>query len=165
MVESEVSNSIYSISCDARSWNEDSPKLTYEVHNVMAKELIACGVNLDYSPYCDILTNEKNQVIGDRAFGRDAETVEKHISAAIRGLQSNGVMACAKHFPGHGDTTKDSHYHLPYITKSKEELLELEVKTFQKASKARVEFIMMAHLVVDCIDKDLPATLSKPAYT
>ena len=143
----------------------DSPKLTYEVHKVMAEELACCGINLNYSPCSDVFTNPSNKVIGDRAFGRTSEVVEKHVSAAIRGLHTANVLACAKHFPGHGDTLKDSHYDLPYITKSLEELKQIELIPFVKASKSRLEFMMMAHLVVDAIDPTLPCTLSPKAYT
>jgi len=143
---------------------KNSPKLTFEVHKTLADELSLCGVNLDFSPCTDIWTNENNKVIGDRAFSNNAEDVEKHVSAAIRGLHTGNVLACSKHFPGHGNTTKDSHYDLPYVTKTLEELRELELIPFYKASKSRVEFIMMAHLVVDAIDKDLPCTLSSKAY-
>jgi beta-N-acetylhexosaminidase len=142
----------------------DSPKLTFEVHRILAEELSACGINVDYSPCCDIWTNPKNNVIGDRSFGTEKEIVEKHVSAAIRGLHAGSVLACAKHFPGHGDTLKDSHYDLPYVTKSKEDLEALELIPFVKASKSRVEFMMMAHLVVDAIDKELPTSLSPKAY-
>jgi beta-N-acetylhexosaminidase len=143
---------------------KDSPKLTFELHQLMAKQLKACGVNLDYSPCCDIWSNRENKVIGDRAFGRTPQIVEKHVSAAIRGMQSENVLTCAKHFPGHGNTLKDSHYDLPFVKKSLKELEEFELIPFQKASKSRVEFMMMAHLVVDAIDPDNPCTLSKKAY-
>ena len=142
----------------------DSPKLTFELHQLMSQELNACGINVDYSPCCDVWTNKNNKVIGDRAFGSEPELVEKQVSAAIRGLHANNVLACAKHFPGHGDTTKDSHFDLPFVKKSLKELRDLELKPFYRASKSRVEFIMMAHLVVDAIDKELPCTLSKKAY-
>lgn len=142
----------------------DSPKLVFEAHEIMAKELSSCGINLSYSPCCDILTNPENKVIGDRAFGSDPESVEKFISAAIRGLQTNGVLACAKHFPGHGGTTKDSHFDLPLVKTSIEELRQREIQPFVKASKSRVEFMMMAHLMVDCLDEKLPTTLSPKAY-
>lgn len=142
----------------------DSPKLVFEAHQVMAKEMAACGINLSYSPCCDILTNPENTVIGDRAYGRDAETVEKYISAAIRGLQTNGVLACAKHFPGHGGTTQDSHFDLPLVKTSLAELVQRELVPFVKASKSRVEFMMMAHLMVDALDDKLPTTLSPKAY-
>jgi len=142
----------------------NSPKLIFEVHEVMAKELNACGVNLLYSPCCDILTNPENKVIGDRAYGTDAATVEKYISAAIRGLQTHGVMACAKHFPGHGDTLKDSHLDLPLIKNSIDQLRKRELIPFIKASKSRVEFMMMGHLLVDALDDKMPTSLSKKAY-
>ncbi|MFL5783346.1 MAG: beta-N-acetylhexosaminidase [Bacteriovoracaceae bacterium] len=142
----------------------DSPKLVFEMHQVMAKELSACGINMSYSPTCDILTNPENKVIGDRAYGTDAETVEKYISAAIRGLQTNGVLACAKHFPGHGDTSKDSHFDLPLVKTSLQQLRDRELIPFIKASKSRVEFMMMAHLLVDAIDDKLPTSVSAKAY-
>lgn len=145
--------------------NNDSPKLTFELHLQMAKELSACGINLDFSPCCDIWSNPNNTVIGDRAFGKDAETVEKHVSAAIRGLHAGNVLACGKHFPGHGDTTKDSHFDLPYVTANLEALEEKELRPFLKAAKSRVEFMMMAHLVVDAIDPKLPCTVSPKAYS
>lgn len=142
----------------------DSPKLTYEVHSVMAKELAACGINLSFSPVCDVWTNPDNKIVGDRAFGHSPEEVDKHVSAAIRGLQTNGVLACAKHFPGHGNTLKDSHYDLPLIKDSLDELRAREVQPFVKAAKSRVEFMMMAHLQVDAIDEELPTSLSPKAY-
>jgi beta-N-acetylhexosaminidase len=142
----------------------NSPKLIYAVHELLAKELAACGVNLSYSPCCDILTNPENKVIGDRAYGCDAETVEKYISAAIRGLQTNGVLACAKHFPGHGDTSQDSHFDLPLVKTSLAEMRQREMIPFIKASKSRVEFMMMAHLMVDALDEKMPTSLSAKAY-
>src|SRR5690606_7035954 len=94
----------------------------------------------------------------------DAESVTKYVSSAIRGLQTNGVMACAKHFPGHGCTTKDSHEDLPVVKKSLVELQEVEFQPFIKAIKSRVEFLMMAHLQVDAIDEKWPTSLSEKAH-
>ena len=142
----------------------NSPKLVFEVHQIIAKELSACGINLSYSPCCDILTNPENKVVGDRAYGKDAETVEKFISAAIRGLQTSGLLSCAKHFPGHGSTSKDSHFDLPLVKTTLEELRKREMIPFIKASKSRVEFMMMAHLQVDALDNNLPTSLSPKAY-
>lgn len=142
----------------------NSPKMCFQVHTIMAEELAACGINLNFSPCCDILTNPNNKVIGDRAFGADEDTVSKYISSAIRGLQTSNILSCAKHFPGHGSTTKDSHYGLPYVKTTIEDLRNLEFKPFIKAIKSRVEFIMMGHLVVDAIDPNLPTTLSENAY-
>jgi beta-N-acetylhexosaminidase len=142
----------------------NSPKLVFEAHEILAKELAACGINLSYSPCCDILTNPENKVIGDRAYGTDAASVEKYISAAIRGLQTNGILACAKHFPGHGSTSQDSHFDLPLVKTSIEEMRKREMIPFIKASKSRVEFMMMAHLMVDALDQKLPTSLSPKAY-
>ncbi|EQC51259.1 beta-N-acetylhexosaminidase [Bacteriovorax sp. DB6_IX] len=142
----------------------DSPKQSFAAHSVMGKELRACGININLSPVCDVFTNPNNKVIGDRSFGHDKETVSLFVSSAIRGLQTEDIMACAKHFPGHGCTTKDSHYDLPIVKKSLEELREEEFEPFVKAVKSRVEFVMMAHMQVDSIDEELPCTLSKNAY-
>ncbi len=144
--------------------NLNSPKLVFEVHEVMAKELNACGVNLIYSPCCDILTNPDNKFIGDRSYGRDAQTVEKFISAAIRGVQTSGVLACAKHFPGHGETARDPQFDLPLVKTSIEELRQRELVPFLKASRSRVEFVLMGHLLVDALDDKFPASLSSKAY-
>ncbi|MBT3584235.1 MAG: beta-N-acetylhexosaminidase [Halobacteriovoraceae bacterium] len=142
----------------------NSPKVCFTVAKIMAEELLALGVNVNFAPCCDVLTHEENQVIGDRAFGRDAETVSKYISSIIRGLQTNSILACAKHFPGHGATAEDSHFELPYLEKSLEELEGLELIPFVKAVKSRVEFVMMAHIRVDAFDNKLPASLAPEAY-
>lgn len=142
----------------------NSPKLIFEVHEVMAKELHACGVNLCFSPTCDILTNPDNKVSSETAYGNDVESVEKFITASIRGLQTNGVLACAKHFPGQGDVARDPLYDLPMVKTSIELMKSRELIPFIKASKSRVEFIMMAHLLVDELDQKLPTSLSPKAY-
>lgn len=142
----------------------DSPKLTFEVHKLIADQLRECGVNLNFAPVCDIWSNPKNNVIGDRAFGTTPDVVEKHVSAAIRGIQTAKIISCAKHFPGHGDTIKDSHNELPFVVKPLAEIESFELLPFQKAAKSRVEMMMMAHLVIDELDKENPATLSKACY-
>ena len=142
----------------------DSPKLCFEISQLMSNELLSCGVNINLGPVCDIFTNPKNTVIGDRSFGKTADDVSKYISAMIRGQQTSGIMSCAKHFPGHGDTLEDSHFKLPVVNKSLEELREQEFIPFIKAVKARVDFVMMAHLKVDSIDQDNICTFSPKAY-
>lgn len=138
----------------------NSPKLFFEIHQIMAKELRACGININLAPCSDILTNINNKVIGDRSFGEDPENCSKFVTAAVRGLQTQNVIACAKHFPGHGSTTKDSHFDLPIVKTKKEDLLRNEFLPFSRAIKAKVELIMMGHLVVDAFDSDLPSSLS-----
>jgi len=141
-----------------------SPKICYHITKIIADELKSCGINLNFSPVCDILSEKTGNVIGDRAYGNDPETVSKYISSVIRGFQANGVLSCAKHFPGHGETSKDSHKELPHITRSLEELSSHEFIPFVKAIKSRCEFMMMGHLVVDGLDEEHPATLSKKTY-
>lgn len=142
----------------------DSPKLCFSVAKIMAEELLACGVNVNLSPVCDIYTNKQNKVIGDRSYGTDEEEVSKYVTAMIRGFQTHNLISCAKHFPGHGDTSKDSHFDLPIVKTEMSELREREFQPFIKAIKARVEIVMMAHLIVDAIDSDLPTSLSPKAY-
>jgi beta-N-acetylhexosaminidase len=143
---------------------KDSPKTVYEAHRIIGQELKACGVNFNFSPCCDVLRDNTTNAIGDRAFSNDPTTVEKFVSSAIRGLQTTGITACAKHFPGHGNTSKDSHFDLPHIKQSLQEFHDIDLVPFNKASRSKVEFFLMAHLVCDAIDPDLPCTLSKKAY-
>jgi len=142
----------------------ESPKLFFDVASIMSEELLACGVNFNLSPVCDIWNNEQNKVIWDRAFGTDHESVSKYISSMIRGFQTNGLLSCAKHFPGHGNTIKDSHFDLPIVKKSLEQIRAEEFQPFIKAIKARVDFVMMAHIIVEEIDSDLPCSLSAKAH-
>jgi beta-N-acetylhexosaminidase len=142
----------------------DSPKIVFEVAEIMADELLSVGVNLNLAPVCDIWTNDQNKVIWDRAFGTDAESVSKFISSMIRGFQTKNLMSCAKHFPGHGNTLKDSHYDLPIVKKSLNDLRNEEFIPFIKAIKARVDFVMMAHIIVDDIDQKFPCSLSPLAH-
>jgi beta-N-acetylhexosaminidase len=141
-----------------------SPKACFELHLSMGKELQSCGVNLNFSPVCDIWTNPENEVIGDRSFGTSAEVVEQFISGAIRGLQSSGILACAKHFPGHGDTKEDSHFFLPKNTMTLNQMREREFLPFLKAAKSRVEFMMVAHIIVPEWDEGKPCSLVKKTY-
>lgn len=142
-----------------------SPKLIFDVHEILAKEMAACGINLSFSPCCDILINKENKYITSMAYGMDADVVEKNISAAIRGLQTNKILACAKHFPGQGNTTQDPRFHLPLVKTSLEDIKTRDIIPFIKASKSRTEFMMMGHLLVDAIDDKLPATLSSKVYS
>jgi beta-N-acetylhexosaminidase len=127
----------------------------------LAAELSAVGITLDYAPVLDILTNAKNPVIGDRALAEDAESVGRLGAAIIRGLQDNGIAACGKHFPGHGDTSADSHFELPVVEHSPDRIRRVECVPFREAIKANVAFIMTAHVLVPSFDEQKPATLSR----
>ena len=126
----------------------------------LAAELKAVGVTLDYAPVLDIHTNPANPVIGDRALAESAETVAVLGAAIIRGLQDNGVAACGKHFPGHGDTSVDSHLALPVVEHPPDRIRRVECVPFREAIRADVAFMMTAHVLVPSIDADRPATLS-----
>lgn len=132
-----------------------------EVAEAMAREIRCLGVNLSWAPLADIDSNPANPVIGKRAFGRTPEEVSGAAVAYAEALMANGVMACAKHFPGHGDTSADSHLELPYLDLSMAELEERELKPFQALVEAAVPFVMTAHVMFKKVDPDWPATLSE----
>ncbi|HSL65408.1 MAG TPA: glycoside hydrolase family 3 protein [Gaiellaceae bacterium] len=139
----------------------DDPALTEAVAGSIAAELAAAGVNLNLAPVADVNTNPENPVIGVRSFGSDPELVARHVRAFVTGTQACGVAACAKHFPGHGDTTVDSHLALARVERSREELAGVELLPFAAAVGAGVAAVMTGHLVVPAIDAE-PATLSAP---
>jgi beta-N-acetylhexosaminidase len=126
----------------------------------LAAELSACGIRWDFAPVVDVDTNPQNVVIGDRSFGDDPERVGRLGAAMIRGLQDGGVVACAKHFPGHGDTDVDSHLALPAVDHSRSRLDDVELRPFRAAIEADVASIMTAHVLARELDDRLPATLS-----
>jgi beta-N-acetylhexosaminidase len=126
----------------------------------LAAELHAVGITLDYAPVLDIHTNPKNPVIGDRALAEDADLVARLGAAIVRGLQDNGVAACGKHFPGHGDTSADSHLDLPLVEHPPDRIRRVECVPFREAIRADVAFIMTAHVLVPSLDEKRPATLS-----
>jgi beta-N-acetylhexosaminidase len=131
----------------------------------LAAELKAVGITLDYAPVLDVHTNPKNPVIGDRALAENARTVAELGSAIVRTLQGEGIAACGKHFPGHGDTSTDSHQELPLVEHPPERLRETEFVPFKAAIEARVATIMTAHVFVPSLDDRLPATLSRRIVT
>jgi len=131
----------------------------------LASELKAVGVTLDYAPVLDVHTNPKNPVIGDRALAERAQTVAELGSAIVRTLQDEGIAACGKHFPGHGDTSTDSHHELPLVEHPPERLRETEFVPFRAAIDAGVATIMTAHVFVPSLDETRPATLSHRIVT
>ncbi len=141
-----------------------SPKLCYEVHEQMAKELSYCGVNVNLSPCADILIDPNCDVIGDRSFGDSKEIVSEFASSAVRGLQTNGVFSCLKHFPGHGNTSVDSHEDLPTINDELDVIKDRDIFHFKRAVKSKCGFVMMAHLNIPSVDKEKMTTVSPKAY-
>ncbi|SCL24590.1 beta-N-acetylhexosaminidase [Micromonospora rhizosphaerae] len=138
----------------------DDPGLTEEVARDLGAELAAVGVTLNYAPDADVNSNPGNPVIGVRSFGAEPGLVARHTAAWIRGLQAGGVAACAKHFPGHGDTRVDSHHGLPRIGGDRARLDAIELAPFRAAVAAGVQAVMTGHLLVPALDPELPATLS-----
>ena len=128
--------------------------------HALASELKAVGINLDYTPVLDILTNPKNPAIGDRALAGRAEDVARLGRRIITTLQDAGIAACGKHFPGHGDTTTDSHHELPLIEHPPDRLDAIELVPFRAAIEANVASIMTAHILIPAYDEERPATLS-----
>jgi beta-N-acetylhexosaminidase len=141
------------------------PALSKRLAAALGRELAALGFNLDFAPVLDVDSNPDNPVIGDRAFSSDADTVARLGRAFIEGLQSAGVMACGKHFPGHGDTSQDSHLHLPRVAHDKARLDAVELPPFRTASLRDVAAMMTAHVVYEELDPGVPATLSRRVAT
>ncbi|MCA9794380.1 MAG: hypothetical protein KC910_21380, partial [Candidatus Eremiobacteraeota bacterium] len=140
---------------------------TFEAHRIMGREMASLGIHLDFAPCLDVNCNPDNPIIGVRSFGDDPELVGRHGQAAIRGLREGGVGSTAKHFPGHGDTSQDSHIALATVPHSRERLEKVELAPFRAAIQAEVEAIMTAHITFPAFDPTpgLPATLSHPILT
>jgi beta-N-acetylhexosaminidase len=126
----------------------------------LAAELHAVGISLDYTPVLDVLTNPKNPVIGDRSLAERAEDVARLGTVIIRTLQGAGIAACGKHFPGHGDTSVDSHFEMPLLDHPPDRLDAVELVPFKAAIAADVASIMTAHILIPSLDEEFPGTLS-----
>lgn len=137
--------------------------LAYRLGTAVAAQCKRLGVHINFAPVVDVNNNPKNPIINARSFGEDKEWVSKLGIAYMRGMQDNGVMACAKHFPGHGDTETDSHKDLPTINKSIEELEQLELYPFKQLIDAGVRSMMVAHLDIPSLESEphIPTTLSE----
>lgn len=138
----------------------NSSELAYSAAATIAKELRAVGINMNMAPVLDVNSNPENPVIGDRAFGADPGLVAELGQATIGGLQDNMVVACGKHFPGHGDTSTDSHKVLPVVDAGLQRLRDTEFPPFQHAIRFGVASLMTAHVLYRALDPDAPATLS-----
>jgi beta-N-acetylhexosaminidase len=137
------------------------PALTHEMYKVIARELRAVGLNTLFAPCADCNSNPRNSIIGMRAFGERPELVSELVAAAVQGAQAGGVVATAKHFPGHGDTSLDSHRGLPSVTRNEQTLRALDLAPFASAVRAGVGMVMTAHILFSALDSEWPATLSK----
>ncbi|MCL5773661.1 MAG: beta-N-acetylhexosaminidase [Firmicutes bacterium] len=141
-------------------------EFAYESAALMAKELRSLGINMDFAPVVDINTNPGNPVIGVRSFSDNIELAVQMAEKSVKGFQESGVAACAKHFPGHGDTELDSHLSLPTVRKTAEYLENADLKPFVSAIHSRVESVMTAHVFYPAIDREkIPATFSPVIMT
>jgi beta-N-acetylhexosaminidase len=136
-----------------------------QVGRALGDELAALGFDIDFAPVLDVHTNPANPIIGDRAFGSTAETVARRALGFARGLAAAGVLACGKHFPGHGDTATDSHLELPRIDHPWDRLERVELLPFRQAAAAGLPMIMTAHVVFAALDPARPATVSEQVVT
>jgi beta-N-acetylhexosaminidase len=141
------------------------PTRTAAVGRALGEELAALGIGWDFAPVLDVHTNPANPVIGNRAFGSTPEAVAAHGLAFWRGLRAAGLVGCAKHFPGHGDTRTDSHHELPVVEHDLDRLRRVELAPFAAAARAGVEAFMTAHVLYPALDPDRPATLSRRIAT
>jgi beta-N-acetylhexosaminidase len=140
----------------------NSVDLARQLGEIMGRELRAVNIDIDLAPVLDVDTNPNNPVIATRSLGPDPQLVSRLACAIIQGMQSMGVAACGKHFPGHGDTTKDSHFTLPYLKHNLDRLNQIELHPFRAAIAAKIATIMTSHIVFEAIDPIFPATMSKP---
>ncbi|HEY8073321.1 MAG TPA: beta-N-acetylhexosaminidase [Labilithrix sp.] len=142
----------------------DDEDLLRRLASAQARELRALGFTMSFAPIADVHTRATNPIIGDRAFATTPERVARLAGAWADGLARGGLLSCAKHFPGHGDTTVDSHLALPRVERAREELDRIEIAPFAALAK-RVDAMMTAHVVYDALDPARPATLSRAVCT
>jgi beta-N-acetylhexosaminidase len=135
-------------------------KLAFEMGALMGRELRAVNLDIDFAPVLDVDTNPNNPVIGARSLGADPAIVAKLGCAVLNGMQAQGVAACAKHFPGHGDTNQDSHFTLPRLDHPIDRLEQVELPPFRDAIACNVATIMTSHILFSSVDPELPATMS-----
>ncbi len=143
----------------------DDAGLTRRVARALGTQLAAIGINLDFAPVADVDSNPANPIIGDRAFGSDPDVVSRHVVAFVEGLRDAGVLGCAKHFPGHGDTAHDSHLELPSLRHDRARVGRVELPPFRAAGRAHVASVMTAHVVFEGIAPGVPATLARSVVT
>nr|WP_245353104.1 beta-N-acetylhexosaminidase [Clostridium punense] len=143
----------------------NNSEFSYKIGRLLGFELKEFGLNLDFAPVLDINSNPNNPVIGDRSFGNNLEIVSKLGIETMKGIQSQNVIPTIKHFPGHGDTSVDSHLELPIVNKTLKELMKLELIPFKRAIDQGADVVMIAHMLIPELDKNNPASMSKMVIT
>ena len=145
--------------------NKNDNKLAYDIGKNIGYTLGSFGFNMDFAPVLDVNSNPNNTVIGDRSFSNDKDKVASLGASEINGFKDSNIISVAKHFPGHGDTSIDSHYALPIINKTLDELKSVEFVPFKKAIEEKVPAIMVSHILMPQIDANNPASMSKTIIT
>ncbi|WP_243158803.1 beta-N-acetylhexosaminidase [Clostridium cochlearium] len=143
----------------------NNSNLSYNIGRIIAKELTFLGFNMNFAPVLDINSNPQNPVIGDRSFGNNVDIVSKLGIKTMEGLRDGNIISVVKHFPGHGDTSVDSHVGLPLINHDMKRLKEFELMPFKKAINNNVDVVMISHILLPKIDPAYPATMSKTIIT
>lgn len=143
----------------------NDPDFTRQVGELIGRKVGSIGINMVYAPVLDVNSNPDNPVIGDRSFGETAEEVGRQGIASMKGIQEAGVVPVVKHFPGHGDTSVDSHLGLPVVTHDIKRLHELEIAPFRKAIEQGADVVMVGHLLMTAIDETTPSSYSKAVIT
>lgn len=143
----------------------NNSQFSYKVGTILGKELNGFGFNLDFAPVLDVNSNPKNPIIGDRSFGNNPDVVSKLGIQTMKGIQSQNIIATIKHFPGHGDTSVDSHLELPIVYKNLTELKKLELIPFERAIDNGADVVMVAHILLPKLDAHYPASMSKVVIT
>lgn len=138
---------------------------SYDTGKLLAAQLHAFGMQVNFAPSVDVNSNPNNSVIGNRAFGSDPNVVSEHGVQMMKGMQDENIITSVKHFPGHGDTNEDSHETLPIIEKTQEELAEIELIPFEETIEVGADMVMIAHILLPKLDTSHPATLSKEVVT
>ncbi|MCP1426532.1 beta-N-acetylhexosaminidase [Paenibacillus xylanexedens] len=157
---SRMPETVESIPSSRKVGETKDSALAETMGELLARQVQLAGFNVDFAPVLDVNSNPKNTVIGDRSFGSSAELVSRMGIAEMKGLRNEGIIPVVKHFPGHGDTSVDSHLDLPVVNKTEKQLAELEWIPFQAAVKEQVEAVMVAHILFPKLDPDHPASLS-----
>lgn len=143
----------------------NNSNLSYNIGNVMAEELKSFSFDMNFDPVLDINSNPNNSVIGDRSFGSTSKIVSKLGVETMKGIQSGNVISVVKHFPGHGDTSADSHIELPTVPHDLNRLRNFEFIPFDEAIKNKADAVMVSHILLSKIDSTNPASFSKAIIT
>ncbi|WP_307589017.1 beta-N-acetylhexosaminidase [Paenibacillus wynnii] len=158
---SRMPKEFVSIPSNRKVGDTNNANLAYTMGELLGRELSLTGFNMNFAPVLDINSNSQNPIIGDRSFGSSSARATKMGLAEVKGLRSENMIPVVKHYPGHGDTSVDSHLELPVVNKTAQQLAELEWIPFQAAIKDKIEAVMVAHILFPKLDPDKPASLSK----